>query len=74
LFVNGVIEAPRGAHFTECPPDYDRDEVFQSEYAASAKDPQSWENFKQKYLEVTSHQEYLKAVDSRTQIEESQNG
>ena len=74
LFVNGVIEAPRGAHFTECPPDYDRDEVFQSEYAASAKDLQSWENFKQKYLEATSHQEYLKAVDSRTQIEESQNG
>ena len=74
LFVDGVIEAPRGAHFTECPPDYGRDEVFQSEYAASAKDLQSWENFKQKYIEVTSHQEYLKAVDSRTQIEESQNG
>ena len=74
LFVDGVIEAPRGAHFTECPPDYGRDEIFQSEYAASAKDLQSWESFKQKYLEVTSHQVYLKAVDSRTQIEESQNG
>jgi|TARA_E500000331_G_scaffold275004_1_gene267279 glutaconate CoA-transferase subunit A len=74
LFVDGVIEAPRGAHFTECPPDYGRDEIFQSEYAASAKDLQSWESFKQKYLEVNSHQEYLKAVDSRTQIEESQNG
>ena len=74
LFVDGVIEAPRGANFTECPPDYGRDEVFQSEYAASAKDLQSWENFKQKYIEVTDHQEYLKAVDSRTQIGESQNG
>ena len=74
LFVDGVIEAPRGAHFTECPPDYGRDEAFQSEYAASAKDLQSWENFKQKYLETTSHQEYLKVVDSRTQTEENQNG
>ena len=36
--VDGVIEAPGGAHFTECPPDYGRDEAFQSEYAATAKD------------------------------------
>ena len=27
--VDGVIEAPGGAHFTECPPDYGRDEAFQ---------------------------------------------
>ena len=31
--VDGVVEAPRGAHFTECPPDYGRDEAFQREYA-----------------------------------------
>ena len=34
LMTHGVIEAPRGAHFTECVPDYGRDEAFQREYAA----------------------------------------
>ena len=36
LMVDGVVEAPGGAHFTECPPDYGRDEAFQKEYAATA--------------------------------------
>ena len=29
MMVDGVIESPGGAHFTECPPDYGRDEKFQ---------------------------------------------
>ena len=29
IFTDGVVEAPQGAHFTECPPDYGRDEAFQ---------------------------------------------
>jgi glutaconate CoA-transferase subunit A len=37
--VDGVVEAPRGAGFTECLPDYGRDEEMQSRYAASAADP-----------------------------------
>ena len=28
MMVDGVVETPRGAHFTECPPDYGRDEAF----------------------------------------------
>ena len=59
--VTGVVEAPGGAHFTECPPDYERDEAFQKEYAASAKDAESWQAFKAKYLDVTEA-EYQKAV------------
>src|SRR3546814_19757612 len=39
LLVDGLIEAPNGAHFTSCAPDYERDEAFQKEYAASAKSP-----------------------------------
>jgi glutaconate CoA-transferase, subunit A len=39
LQVDGVIEAPGGAHFTSCVPDEDRDETFQKAYAASAKSP-----------------------------------
>jgi glutaconate CoA-transferase subunit A len=50
--VDGVIEAPGGAHFTECPPDYGRDEAFQREYAASAKDEESWRRFRAEWLDV----------------------
>ena len=49
--VHGVVEAPNGAHFTSCVPDYDRDESFQKEYATAAKDPQAWADFRRMYLE-----------------------
>ena len=45
LMVDGVIETPNGAHFTECPPDYGRDEAFQREYANAARDAGAWEAF-----------------------------
>ena len=63
--VDGVVEAPGGAHFTECPPDYGRDEAFQREYAATAKDPHAWKAFASTYLEVGSEEEYQKAVRAR---------
>jgi len=63
--VDGVIESPGGAHFTECPPDYGRDEAFQREYAATAKDEDAWEAFYQRYLTLDSEAEYQKAVQSR---------
>jgi acyl CoA:acetate/3-ketoacid CoA transferase alpha subunit len=50
--VDGVVEAPRGAHFTSCPPDYDRDEDFQREYAKAAADPDAWKTFRQRYVDV----------------------
>src|SRR5699024_3740051 len=28
MYVDAVVETPRGAHFTDCAPDYSRDEVF----------------------------------------------
>ena len=62
--VDGVIEAPGGAHFTECPPDYGRDEAFQREYAATARDPEAWGAFKRRYLDV-SEAEYQAAVRER---------
>jgi len=64
IYVDGVVEAPRGAHFTECPPDYQRDEAFQRQYATTAKDPQAWQAFKQKFLDAPSHEAYLEAVES----------
>jgi glutaconate CoA-transferase subunit A len=54
--VHGVVEAPRGAHFTSCVPDYDRDEDFQREYAEAASDPDSWDAFKARYLEGSEDQ------------------
>ncbi|MED5265697.1 MAG: CoA-transferase [Actinomycetota bacterium] len=69
IFVDGVIEAPMGAHFTECPPDYGRDENFQKLYAETAKDQELWDSFNQKYLQTNSHEEYLAAVNSEEQEE-----
>lgn len=62
IFVDGVVEAAGGAHFTECPPDYERDEAFQKSYAATAKDPQAWQDFKQRFLDADSHDDYMAAV------------
>jgi len=63
--VDGVIETRNGAHFTECPPDYERDEAFQREYAATAKDPEAWEAFKSRYLDLESEAAYQEALNAR---------
>jgi glutaconate CoA-transferase subunit A len=65
MMVDGVIEAPGGAHFTECPPDYGRDEAFQREYAAAAKDPEAWAAFEARYLDLESEEAYQEAVRAR---------
>lgn len=60
--VDGVVEARHGAHFTSCAPDYERDEAFQREYAASAKSPEAWDGFRTKYLDLPTHADYLARV------------
>ncbi|MGB8650336.1 MAG: CoA-transferase [Mycobacteriales bacterium] len=60
--VAGVVEAPGGAHFTSCVPDYDRDEKFQKEYATAAKDPALWEAFVQRFLSGADEASYQQAV------------
>jgi glutaconate CoA-transferase subunit A len=45
LAVTGVVEAPNGAHFTSCAPDYDRDEEFQRLYATTP-----WPEFAERFL------------------------
>jgi glutaconate CoA-transferase, subunit A len=49
--VAGVVEAPRGAHFTSCDPDYGRDEEFQREYVSAAGDAATWAVFRASYLD-----------------------
>jgi glutaconate CoA-transferase subunit A len=53
LHVDGVIDAPNGAHFTSCDPDYPRDEAFQKQYAASAKTPEAWADFRSAWLDLS---------------------
>lgn len=43
--VTGVVEAPNGAHFTSCAPDYGRDEAFQKAYATTP-----WADFAARFL------------------------
>jgi glutaconate CoA-transferase subunit A len=61
--VDGVVEARGGAHFTECPPDYGRDEDFQRRYAAAAADPAAWNAFYERFC-LQSHDDYLRAVEA----------
>jgi glutaconate CoA-transferase subunit A len=60
--VDGVVETPGGAHFTECPPDYGRDETFQRQYATAARDPEAWRAFEARYLSLADEREYQRAV------------
>lgn len=60
--VAGVVEAPGGAHFTSCEPDYERDEALQKHYATSAKDPSAWAAFREQFLDVPDEAAYLQAV------------
>jgi glutaconate CoA-transferase subunit A len=50
MLVTGVVEAPHGAHFTSCVPDYDRDEAFQRLYVEAAGDPGQWAAFGERFL------------------------
>ncbi|WP_020660552.1 CoA transferase subunit A [Amycolatopsis benzoatilytica] len=71
MFVNGVIEAPHGAHFTSCEPDYGRDEAFQRHYAQSAQDEQSWQQFRDTFLtgDEGSYHEAVRAFRRATEKE-----
>ncbi|MEO7332005.1 MAG: CoA-transferase [Minicystis sp.] len=62
MMTDGVIEAPNGAHFTSCEPDYDRDEAFQRAYATAAAEPAAWAAFESRYLAGASEADYQEAV------------
>jgi len=70
--VDGVIEAPNGAHFTTCEPDYGRDEAFQKAYATAASNADDWAAFTARFLSG-SEADYQAAVnDWRTQAKAAQ--
>jgi len=59
LSVTGVVEAPGGAHFTSCAPDYGRDEDVQRLYATTP-----WAEFSERFL-AGDEQAYESAVRNR---------
>lgn len=61
--VDGVIEAPNGAHFTTCEPDYGRDEAFQRAYVDAAGEPAAWAAFAERFLQG-SEADYQAAVEA----------
>jgi glutaconate CoA-transferase, subunit A len=65
MMVDGVVTAPFGAHFTECPPDYGRDEAFQQLYAATAKDSAAFANFVERFVQPSGASAYREAVLQR---------
>jgi acyl CoA:acetate/3-ketoacid CoA transferase alpha subunit len=52
LLTDAVAEAPGGAHFTSCVPDYGRDEEFQRRYATAAADPEHRAEFLRRFADV----------------------
>ena len=61
MMVDGVVEAPGGAHFTLCDPEYPRDEAVQRDYAASAKSPEAWAEFRANWVDI-AEDEYQRKV------------
>src|SRR5581483_6345252 len=64
LWTNGVAETPNGAHFTSCVPDYDRDEAFQKEYAASAASAEAWQQWRADWVDL-SEDDYQRKIAAR---------
>ncbi|MGH9234881.1 MAG: CoA transferase subunit A [Acidimicrobiales bacterium] len=61
MMVDGVVEAPGGAHFTLCDPEYPRDEEAQRAYAASARSPEAWAGFRAAWIDI-GEDEYRRKV------------
>ena len=62
-FVAGVVEAPWGAHFTGCAPDYRADLAHVQEYLGAARDRSAWHEYLERYVDV-SETEYVRTLGS----------
>lgn len=60
LCVDAVVEAPRGAHPSQCFGCYDYDSQFYLEYDQASKTQEAFDVFVQKYItDVPTHEAYL---------------
>ena len=60
--VDGVVEQPFGAHPTSNAPDYGIDDAHLKTYAAAAKGEGGWDNYWRQFVDLDTHDAYLKAV------------
>jgi acyl CoA:acetate/3-ketoacid CoA transferase alpha subunit len=60
--VDGVVEAPGGAHPTSCEPDYGVAEGYLKEYAGAAASEEEWAEYRARYVDV-DEDAYRKAVE-----------
>ncbi|MEZ5373906.1 MAG: CoA-transferase [Microthrixaceae bacterium] len=56
LNTDAVVEAPGGAGFTQCLPDYERDEDAQRAYAATGKSDEAWDDWIAAFVDRPSRQ------------------
>jgi glutaconate CoA-transferase subunit A len=66
MMVDGVVPAPGGAHFTLCDPEYPRDEEVQRAYAASAKSPEAWAEFRAAWVDIGEDEYQRKVRETRS--------
>jgi glutaconate CoA-transferase subunit A len=59
--VDGVVEAPFGAHPTACSPGYGIDLEHLKVYAAAAAGAEAWAGYRQRYVDI-GHEAYIEAV------------
>jgi acyl CoA:acetate/3-ketoacid CoA transferase alpha subunit len=60
--VDGVVEAPGGAHPTSCEPDYGVAEGYVKEYVGAAASQEDWAEYRARYVDV-EEDAYRKAVE-----------
>jgi glutaconate CoA-transferase subunit A len=61
IHVDGVIEAPWGAHFTGCAPYYRADLAHVQEYLNAARTPEGWTDYLERYV-TDRHADYIAAL------------
>lgn len=65
--VDGIVEAPYGAHPTSCTPSYGIDRQHLDIYVAAARDDAAWSEYRAKYVDVADA-DYLNAVGGAQRI------
>ncbi len=67
LWVNGVVQAPYGAHPGDCYPDYDWDGTHLAEYSQAAADEKTFKEYLARYVDGARDQAaYVKLIGKAT--------
>lgn len=61
--VDVVVELPFGAHPTSCFPEYTFDLRHLADYAEAGKTPEGFDEYLRRYVNISSHEDYLRLVN-----------